>query len=528
MKGEVMKGKRVGKRWFYVLMVAAMLVMFSPRVWAEEFAEGATSESNAPLISFHGYFQMNAVLRDGGGGTQTSGLQYGYMDHLSLIQQRNSLKFDIDVEPNLTLGDFGLKKIHMTYRGAYDSIFDFRDKEFGRIPENRGLSRFDYSLRDIRFENDLREVFVDFTYDGPLGSAFFRPGRQLVSWGETTGQVLLDVINPADNSFQMFFQSPDDLKIPIYMARLNYSIPTQADFGLNFDFLWIPDIRPDQLAPTDKSMSAPYISILTTLAGLGRVAASLQQDVPTEKQEYGAKITAYIGQRLSVSLVYFRDVNNALGMVITSPAIPTATALFTHNVQDVYGGYFSYQFTPLDIVIRGEVARQSAMPITLPSSQPDRYNKRGVIGGLQTFRYKPVTAWMVGVDKSKTIPWISNSATSFGFQWIHKTIEDWEDVFVKTSRSSAVVQNQDILTFSAATSWLGSKLVPVIACNYNPGQGGEGGGTAVAILALTYQISPHVAANVTQMSFWGDKDAKSGYAGFIGSSETALKLTYEW
>ncbi len=65
-------------------------------------------------------------------------------------------------------GDFSFDKVHLTYRVAYDSI--------------SGLSANNSEKDgDIRFENDLREATVGFVYNG-LGSGFFRPGRQIVSW----------------------------------------------------------------------------------------------------------------------------------------------------------------------------------------------------------------------------------------------------------------------------------------------------------------------------------------------------------
>lgn len=254
--------------WAMVAMAGVLGIIFSPGVQAME-------------VDFHGYIESNLILRD------TNGFQYGF-DNLYAVQQRNTLKFDVDAYPRWQFGDFSLDKAHLTYRGAVDTIFNIRDEEYKNIRTNRGPSRFDLSRDDIRYENDLREAFVDLVYQGSGGSGFFRPGRQMVSWGEVSGVTILDVINPPDNSFQMFFLNPDDLKIPLWMGRLNYSIPPQPGFNMNFDLLFIPDIRPQQFAPLDASMKAPYAFIFKSLQGL-----KVEEQVPTDEREYGGKVVSF-------------------------------------------------------------------------------------------------------------------------------------------------------------------------------------------------------------------------------------------
>ena len=141
--------KRRGKRWFYALVVVAVFGLFSSGTKAVAVEAGGMS------FDFHGFVESNAVIRD------QSGFQNGFMNDLKVVQQRNTLKFDIDVDPKLEWNEFSVAKVHMTYRGAYDSIFDFRGAGFSDIDNKGGPSRFDYGKRDIRFENDLREAFSD-------------------------------------------------------------------------------------------------------------------------------------------------------------------------------------------------------------------------------------------------------------------------------------------------------------------------------------------------------------------------------
>lgn len=517
----MMRRRRRGKKWLYVLVVAAMFGLFSSGTKAVAVEAGGMS------FDFHGFIESNLVIRD------QNGIQNEFMDHLDAVQQRNTLKFDIDVDPKLEWGPFSVAKVHLTYRGAYDSIFDLRKGAYGDIDNKGGPSRFDFGKRDIKYENDLREAFVDFTYKGSLGSGFFRPGRQLVSWGETLGIVLLDIMCPQDNSFQMFFQNPDDLMIPLWMGRLNYSMPRQPAFGLNFDLLFIPDIRPTQFGPLDSvagnpfvGMDAPYVSVL--FGGLRGL--NVRQEVPTDKREYGAKVTAEIGERLSVSLVYFRDVVNDPGIVLTDfvtiPGVgsfPT-TARFTHPTQHVYGGYFSYQFLPLDIVVRGEFARYTGIPITnnAPGTSPDDFTFGRGGFGLKTFRLKPKTQWMLAIDKNILVKWLApHQNTNFTIGWIHQIVNEWE-------RNLAGPKDQDIFQFQMNTFWWSGKLNPSLFVMFSPEGGGKGGGTWMAQPSILYNFTPRWYTKVAFQAFLGEKENGGLFAGFIPTSELTLKLGYQW
>lgn len=499
------------RRIFYFVAMAAILLMFTAEVMAES--------------TFHGYFESNFVLRD------TTGIQNGFFEEAEGVQQRNTLKFDVDVYPAIAVGAFSVSKVHLTFRGAYDSIYDLRANEYGDVRDNMGLSRFDYGKRDVKFEQDLREAFVDLVYSGSLGSAFFRPGRQLVSWGETGSlTTIIDVINPKDQSYQLFFQNPDDVKIPLWMARLNYGLPSIRGLAVNFDFLWVPDIRPAQFGPLDSvagqpsvGMNAPYVKILPYTAMRGR---NVKQHVPTNESEYGAKVTADIGERLSLSLAYFRDINNDAGFVY-NPADKTMYG--THNVQHVYGMYFSYNVTELDLIIRGEIGRHTGDVI----SRRNGISPSPIIaGGYDTFVLKPVTRWTLMLDKKYKIPFITDhERTSFGFEWVHEKINEWDNATLDRSgalKSGSSMKDLDIFGFTMMWSWYEGRIGPYIQIACNPGRPGAGGASWMIHPTVNYQISSNLYANVGLHAFLGDKTAKTSFSGFVPTSELTVKLGYNW
>lgn len=506
------------KGWLNVLVMLAMLVMFAAEARSEEEMAPAEPDRKGVTVDFHGYLEANLILRD------ENGFQNNFMDHLNAIQQRNTLKFDIDVLPNLTWGSLGIEKVHLTYRGAYDSIFDLRAGHYGDIPDKGGETRFDYGQRDIRFENDLREAFVDFTYRGPLGNAFFRPGRQLVSWGEASGRTLLDVINPPDVSASMFFQNPDDLKTPLWMGRLNYSLPSTEWFSVNFDLLYIPDIRPTQFGPMDKSMEAPY----PTLIFQSFRKYTVKQEVPTEEKEYGAKITIDIGDKLSVSGVYFRDVVSDPAFRIT---LADATVHITHPVQDIFGGYFNYFVRPLDLILKGEFSHYSNFPANLPSASSDRIVAGGKPSAIILYRAKPVDKWMLAIDKNYLVKWLApHQKSTFSFQWIHEKIREFDAVY---DSGLTLAEDFDIYTASMSLFWFEGRVNPALSVTWVPKDSGRLGGTWLAVPSLSYTITPSLYAKLSIMSWWGDRDSRTIYktAGGVSSidtSEATIKIGYQW
>ncbi len=528
-----MRKRRWGRAAFCVFVILVMFGVLSSNAAAEM------------TTSFHGNFESNFILRD------KDGIQYGFFDEAYGVQQRNTLKFDIDVEPGLVWGTVSVEKVHLTYRGAYDSIFDFRAHAYN-IKDNIGASRFDYGLRDIRFENDLREAFIDFVYRGDSEGGFFRPGRQIVSWGEGLLETLNDVINPPDQSYAMFFQSPDDVKTPLWMCRLNYSVPRFSNIGLNFDLLWVPDIRPTQFSVRDSvagnrtaGLEAPYISILPFVDFRG---LDVREDVPTNENEYGAKVNAQIGERLNISLLYFRDVVNDPAVqlknwiIIGGRPIPTL-ASFTHNKQHVYGGYFSYQLLAFgtEAIIRGEISHYTAYPINIVSADTILNGPAARLPPIQwvgiTYLLKPVTKTTLSIDKELRIRWLSKDLTKVSFEWLHKVINEWnnrlDNRWYYTGSTTRIrqdrrnIREQDVFMAQAQTYWWASRLNPSFTVAYNPGKHGEGG-TGMIAPSIKWYITPRTYSDLKLQAFFGDTKSSWGFGTLIPTSDVTFKLGYEW
>jgi len=220
--------------------------------------------SEAMKTDFHGRIQSTFVLRD------ITGFQYDFLEQTKVVQWRNELKFDITARPEYErFPKFRVEKYFLSYRGAYDAIFDLTDRfdDHGTFedPGLRDKSPADWELGkdDLETENDLREAFIDFGGDIGVDRITMRLGRQIVQWGEADGFVMVNQIHPFDNSTLLFFELPEDLATPLWMARLNYyrsSLGPFYDVGL--ELILNPDIRPWQMAPMDDAIAgktaAPY------------------------------------------------------------------------------------------------------------------------------------------------------------------------------------------------------------------------------------------------------------------------------
>ncbi len=240
------------------------------------------------------------------------------------IQNRNSARLRLDYDW-LTGGKFITKydipfiessSLHVLWRGVYDSIYDttpgFLQKEdiHGRnypAPpgQTRPVSFFDYAtqvgipnavpnkngtippfrrltidnlglnglgndaLDTLKFENELREMYVDLKFRGvPLS---VRGGRQQVVWGETDNFRMLDRINALNLTwhFQQEIPAPafgwDELRRPYWMLKFLYDLGNIWKISQSFlEWYWNPgDWAPAKQTYLPRPWGLPFYNSLT-------------------------------------------------------------------------------------------------------------------------------------------------------------------------------------------------------------------------------------------------------------------------
>ena len=157
------------------------------------------------------------------------------IDQWAFIQQRNTLKLRFDYnmyDKGVLFGTLPVTFLERAnllalYRGVYDSVYDFTPGF-----EQQDIYGYDVGLSnrlndlpnrdDIKFDNDLREFYVDLRFKQiPLS---LRLGRQQIVWGETDNFRLLDRTNALDLSWHLQQESWDELRIPYWMIKALYDI----------------------------------------------------------------------------------------------------------------------------------------------------------------------------------------------------------------------------------------------------------------------------------------------------------------
>lgn len=290
------------------------LLLFSSLILLPDRASGLGTER----WQVRGFLENNLVLRD------SSGFQYGFMDDPEFVQFRTTFKIETDlgIRQGFRLSrnlEFRIERMFAAFRAAYDAIYDLRD-----FPIQNEFRTGDFELgRDnLKLDAELREIYVDMS----LSRFWMRIGRQIVSWGETDGFRILDIVNPLDTSYNLFFIMPEENRIPLYMGRFIFTLPDLKSFtNTDLEFVLIPDIRPTLQAPP----GAPYaIPIPLEMPKIGNLQIQLatHEDVPSarfENSEFGFRLTSLF-KRLNFSLAYFYGIQDN-----PSPKLASVDILFT-------------------------------------------------------------------------------------------------------------------------------------------------------------------------------------------------------
>ena len=474
-------------------------------------------------VDFRGQVSSLFVLRD------IDGFSRGFLDNNRGVQWRNTLEFDLTVKPEYRHGaTYYMDKVFMSYRGAYDAIFELTD----RYDDVRDKSPDDYELGkdDIEWENDLREIFVDLVAEEGSTKINLRLGRQIVRWGETDIFNVLNVPNPSDNSFQMFFQDPDDTAIPLWMARLNYNVVGVGIFdSVGFEFLAIPDIRPTQLAPLGNendilNVDAPYAFIMQGLYdGFNNppfytpesLGIMIHEDVAArtwENMEYGLSLLFSLGD-LEATLHYF--VGHQDNGVLDWSGFPELC--MTHPRQRTYGVSFNYFFEPLNGVFRGEGVLTDKMHLG--------YNPTGNPMAMPIINQKNVYQVLLGFDKDLHPKWIGTTSAlimNMDVYWKHiKNLEVDEDKIMY----AADKKDTGIAAIMFMTDYHHGMIKPMIYASYDTE------GCWVTRANVKWDPDGKWLFEITSMAFMGNRTPLSQYS--VGgvmqdNTELSFKVSYRF
>ncbi len=453
-------------------------------------------------VEFHGHVQATGVLRD------TNGFQYGLLDESQWVQFRNECKFDLritpkyDIRPKLTF-----EKLYLSYRGAYDAIYDFTDR-YREIQDSRGASRYDLGLDNVKYENDLREVFVDFQYmSSQTGTGYMtnlRVGRQIVQWGEAGVFNVVNIINPQDLSSLRNFDNPDQLANPIWMSRLDFATPQIGIFNeLSVQFLYIPDNRPSIYGPSNSTVGAPYSIYVPGLNVVQNDHASSLTD-----PQYGIRLGASSGN-LKTYLYYFNGYQ--AGPALNFSNLAGGELILDHPSYHMIGASFNYGLG--SSVIRGEGTYTGKEYYTdYASGMAELYS------GHKT--YQALLGWDTSFFSENGFPGAGGTPLTTSFEAYWKHIEGWE--YDSALRNGAKTDEYGV-TFVANTFFFHGKLLPVFALWYDFNK------VLLTSTSLEYTFDGKWFTKLSVSAVFGDNEATySKIVSLINSSEIGLRVGYRW
>jgi hypothetical protein len=342
------------------------------------------------------------------------------------------------------------------------------------------LDRFPKSYDgDLQISGDewmlgLKEVYVDFDTQ----YVWLRLGKQQVSWGQSDGLRLLDIVNPLDKTWhgislnEPYLDAFDNLRESLWMARLTLKSPWETDNlnDMQLELLWLPgeDIGAENPGHINPAHGSPY---------------NFEPDVFTNTDERGSG--SEFGLRLmgkyrslEWSLNYLRHYEDAGlyqmdGLNFAHPW-KTPVEVLSHTVHpkiDSYGFSMTYD----DNMTTKAVYRLEFLYQDRP------YEKDYTDGSMGPWptgieRRKTASA-LLGIDRPTFVPFINPTRTvSFGFQlFVLQVLEDAGDLKKDrlTLNGSPVRENETMVSFSANTGFMQDRINPQLLYIYDIGRKGH-------------------------------------------------------
>jgi hypothetical protein len=357
-----------------------------------------------------------------------------------------------------------------------------------------------------------------------------RIGRQFISWGETDGVRLLDVINPQDARFappvapNLF--NLDEARIPSWGLRALYTVRPVSNTILEFfalpGTLDSPEQRVDEFMGTNDTgdrkvrfgrwSAHPETRLAiagrnafgnlfanplnpTGCVGMGCVVIpSTTRDLPDagDSWKIGARITHSIG-KLNFGLGYICGFNpQAADMVFKVTSVGCSGALerclagqapsvvnmkLVNDRTNIFAGQFNYTVDqlasiPVNTAIRGELAFYPKEPYNI-SQYPGNFGLRASAnpkypdGTVE----KNTLRYALGFDRSTLIPFLQDDPWRpfrMSFQIFQRIIFDHVDGIHPFGSAEKIGTVSTLFTFRVNTGYLGDTILPDVFVGYDP------------------------------------------------------------
>lgn len=385
----------------------------------------------------------------------------------------------------------------------------------------------------------------------PTDRLSLRLGKQFISWGETDGLRLLDVLNPQDGTFappvspNLF--SLDETRIPQWGLRAIYQIFPVSNTSV--EFIAMPGFdearkRVDESAPIagrwapHPETRVPLGRLFTNPIGPAPVVIpSIARILPDAGDNWriGARIVHTIG-KLNFGLGYIWGFNPQSADLtlkfVGASAGPGGTTIarlrLANDRTSIFAAHFNYPVDALDLALRGEVAFYPSMPYNISKYPGSSGLKAGPhprhpdgITEKNTLRYS------LGFDRPTLIPFLHPDdpwrAFNISFQIFQSIIFDHEDGIRAFSTAEKIKKVSTSLTLRIGTGYLGDTIIPDLFFGYNP----EGYWVANPAVSYLPPWDERVRLTLTAAIYGGRNKFKS-FGSFDEKDSVFLKIRYQF
>ena len=468
-----------------------------------------------------------------------------------MVQQRNLLEVELahrldqwlEQRP-AWLYDLGYR---VRFKGVYEGLYDYGPREYSNQVEVNPPSPFDpqepAASRTVNRTADNRQILghQDELWNaygqGSIGPLFLRIGRQDLSWGETDGFRLLDMIEPLDNRFGLpLVEDLDDRRIPLWMMRGTLALPWRGEnvTNLTVDSYFVPAQIDDQEAPV-----APRGSPFAAPAPASFFAREVTRPgrAPNDSRG-GGRLLATLFEDATVSVAHYvtwndnpstRAVITSVDLVDGNP-VPNSAIDFVFYQQQITGGTFTMHLKPpIDTVVRAEAAMFWDERVFVPAQaglgpsfavlvgEAVANQQAGGVGeAAGGFTSRDVFRWVLGFDKAFWVRTLNPTNTfTFSTQVFHTHIFDY-DSSIKTGiinpdTKDFVPRKEDefVTTFLLNTLLWRGRLQPSVFGSYDPR------GVISAVPGITWLVGTHLRftakyaitrGNFVNLGFFRDRD----------------------
>jgi len=438
----------------------SLVAVFAVFIWVGQAA--ATLQYMDDKLTINGMFQTQVRWHIAGKNPNNEDFSCDPEDNNDLNMLRTLAQFEINYAPSYNWNWFA--KIRAINES---SKWDSNVRGYDAFPKEYP---WDAKLEDDNNMIELAEFFTDII----TGPVWWRLGKQQVSWGQTDGFRLLDIVNPLDLSWRLIsdptFEGHDNVRESLWMIRFNYNMTwLQAIDNGMLELIYIPQKHVwDQLPAT----GSPYNVVPAIL------------DIHNEREdghEWGAKFSGLWG-RWQFSLNYFRSYNDGAITVVNGPVPGDGWGVPLGGDIAPPAGIGCEDFLRLAATGKHPLLHDIGFSLTYDENEitkavyrveflwePDRPYEAGGnarVEDINTIKY------MIGIDRPTWIRWLNPRRTvAFSFQMFmtYTPEDDSSDLRddIITLDGGQVQSTTTLFTLAVDTQYKQDRIHPIIFYAYD-------------------------------------------------------------